>query len=92
MILLSGCCRQIRACRSGTDGKHETTAPSGQNSPRVYRVFRQLESGELIHVASRDQLDGAAEFVEALRAAFPAEYVVRDSDENDIELPERPRI
>jgi hypothetical protein len=58
----------------------------------MYHVFRQLASGELMHVASRDQLEGAAELVEALRADFPGEYVVRDSDENDIELPERPAI
>jgi hypothetical protein len=61
-----------------------------QKGGAVYRVFRQLEGGELIHVASRDQLEGAAELVEALRADFPGEYLVRDCEENDIELPEKP--
>jgi hypothetical protein len=56
----------------------------------VYRVFRQIENGELIHVASRDQLEQAVKLVEALSDGFPGEYVVRDSEENDIEPPERP--
>ena len=56
----------------------------------MYRVFRQIENGELIHVASRDQLEQVVKLVEALSEGFPGEYVVRDSEENDIELPERP--
>ena len=58
----------------------------------MYRVFRQLENGELIHVASREQLEQAVKLVEALSEGFPGEYVVRDPEENDIELPERPAI
>jgi hypothetical protein len=58
----------------------------------VYRVFRQIENGELIHVASRDQLEQAVKLVEALNEGFPGEYVVRDSEGNNIELPERPAI
>ena len=58
----------------------------------MYRVFRQLESGQLIHVAWRDQLEEAAELVEGLRAEFPGEYVVRNSEDKDIELPGRPAI
>jgi hypothetical protein len=58
----------------------------------VYRVFRQIENGELIHVASRDQLEQAVTLVEALSEGFPGEYVVRDSEGNNIELPERPAI
>jgi hypothetical protein len=58
----------------------------------VYRVFCQLESGELVHVASRDQLEQAVTLAEALREGFPGEYVMRDSKGNDIELPERPAI
>jgi hypothetical protein len=58
----------------------------------VYRVFRQIENGELVHVASRDQLEQAVKLVEALSESFPGEYVVRDLEGNDIELPERPAI
>jgi hypothetical protein len=46
----------------------------------------------LIHVAWRDQLEEAAELVEGLRAEFPGEYVVRNSEDKDIELPGRPAI
>jgi hypothetical protein len=49
-------------------------------------VFRQLENSELVHVASRDQLEQAVKLVEALRESFPCEYVVGDSEENDEEL------
>ena len=56
----------------------------------MYYVFRRLENNELIHVASRDQLEQAVELVEALREGFPGEYVVRDSEENDIDPPQKP--
>jgi hypothetical protein len=65
---------------------------SKRGDGNVYRVFRQLENGELIHVASREQLEQAVKLVEALSEGFPGEYVVRDPEENDIELPERPAI
>ena len=58
----------------------------------MYRVFRQLENGELVHVAWRDQLEQAVTLVEAFRDGFPGEYLVRDSNENDIQLPEGPAI
>lgn len=52
----------------------------------VFRVFRQLENGEFVHVASRDELEQAVQLVEALNAHWPGEYVVRDSEGNDVEL------
>ena len=52
----------------------------------MYCIFRQLENGELVHVASRDQLEQAVKLVEALREGFPGEYAVRDSEGNDMEL------
>ena len=55
-------------------------------------MFRQLENGELVHVASRDQLEQAVTLVEALNDAFPGEYVLRDSEGNDIGLPEGPAL
>ena len=42
----------------------------------MYRVFRQLENGELVHVAWRDQLEQVVKLVEALSEGFPGEYVV----------------
>jgi hypothetical protein len=49
-------------------------------------VFRQLENGEYIQIASREELEQAVQLVEALNAHWPGEYRVRDSEGNDIEL------
>jgi LPS sulfotransferase NodH len=54
----------------------------------VYRVFRQLESGEFVHVASRDELEQAVQLMEALNTHWPGEYVVRDSEGNEVDLTE----
>jgi hypothetical protein len=54
----------------------------------VYTVFKQLENGEFVHVAIRDELEQAVQLVEALNAHWPGEYVVRDSEGNDMDLPE----
>jgi hypothetical protein len=54
----------------------------------VYSVFRQLWNGELLHVASRDELEQAVQLVEKLKALWPGEgeYVVRDSEGNDVDF------
>jgi len=49
-------------------------------------VFRQLENGEFVHVAARDELEQAVQLVEALNAHWPGEYVVRDSEGKDVDL------
>jgi hypothetical protein len=54
----------------------------------VYSVFVQLADGEFQHVASRDDLEQAVQLVEALKAARPQEYVVRDSEGNEVDLTE----
>jgi len=51
----------------------------------VYSVFVQLGDGEFLHVASRDDLEKAVQLVEALKASWPQEYVVRDSEGNDVD-------
>jgi hypothetical protein len=43
----------------------------------MYRVFRQLENGELVHVASRGEREKAAQLVESLKVLWPGEYEVR---------------
>jgi hypothetical protein len=48
-------------------------------------VFKQLENGELEHVAYRDELEQALQLVETLCAHWPGEYVVRDSEGNDVD-------
>ena len=54
----------------------------------MYTVFKQLENGELEHVAERNELEQAVQLVEALNAHWPGEYVVRDSEGNDVDLSE----
>ena len=54
----------------------------------MYTLFKQLENGEFVHVASRDELEQVVKLVEALHAHWPGEYVVRDSEGNDVDLPE----
>jgi hypothetical protein len=46
----------------------------------VYSVFVQLGDGEFLHVVSRDDLEQAVQLVEALKASWPREYVVRVSE------------
>ena len=48
-------------------------------------VFVQLGDGEFQHVASRDDLEEAVQFVEALKVTRPQEYVVRDSEGNEVD-------
>jgi hypothetical protein len=54
----------------------------------VYGVFRKLENGEFLEVASRDELEQVLQLVEAFKAHWPGEYVVRDSEGNDVDLTE----
>jgi hypothetical protein len=49
----------------------------------VYSVFRKLENGEFLHVASRDELGQALQLVEALSVHWPGDYAVRDSEGSD---------
>lgn len=55
----------------------------------MYRVFRQLENGEFVHVASREELEQAVQLVEKLNTHWPGEYAVRNSQGNDVDLAER---
>jgi hypothetical protein len=54
----------------------------------VYSVFKQLENGEFVHVASRNDLEQAVQLVETLNANWPGEYEVRDSEGNAVDLSE----
>ena len=54
----------------------------------VYSVFKKLENGEFEHVGSRNDLEQAVQLVEALNAHWPAEYVVKDSEGNSVDLTE----
>ena len=56
----------------------------------MYSVFRQVENGEFLHVACRDDLALAVQLVRELKTFWPAEYVVRDSEGNDVDLQNSP--
>jgi len=45
----------------------------------MYSVLKQLENGEFVHVASRDEFEQAVRLAHALNAEWPGEYEVRDS-------------
>jgi hypothetical protein len=51
----------------------------------VYRVFRQLGNGELLHVASCDEFEKVMRLVKAFKAHWPGGYLVRDSQGNDVD-------
>jgi len=54
----------------------------------VYNVFVRLGDGEFLLVASRDELEQAVQLMEELEASWRHEYVVRDSEGNDVYLTE----
>ena len=51
----------------------------------MYSVFVQLGDGEFLRVASRDDLEQAAQLAGELKIYWPHEYVVRDSEGNNID-------
>ena len=51
----------------------------------MYCVFVQLDDGEFQIVASRDEIEEAAQLIDGLNAYWPRKYVVRDSEGNDID-------
>ena len=58
----------------------------------MYSVHVQLGDGEFLHVASRDELEQAVQLLEAFKTNWPGKYVVRDSEGNDVDLPEQSAI
>ena len=51
----------------------------------MYSVFVRCRDGVFLQVASREELQQALNLIEELMATWPHEYVVRDSEGNDIE-------
>ena len=43
----------------------------------MYRVFRKLQHGETLHVASRDELERAVKLVRELRSLWPGQYLIK---------------
>jgi hypothetical protein len=52
----------------------------------MYRILAQLSDGEFMFVASRNELEEVRQLIEGLNAYWPKEYVVRDSQGNDVNL------
>lgn len=48
--------------------------------------------GKLVHVSSLESLEQARHLAEALYVHCPGEYVVRDSEGNDVRIPERAAV
>lgn len=46
---------------------------------RAYDILRKLETGEILRIASRGDLEQAKELAESLNSYWPADYIVRDS-------------
>ena len=46
--------------------------------PRAYDILRKLENGEVLPIASRNDLSEAKQLAESLNDYWPAEYIVRE--------------
>jgi hypothetical protein len=51
----------------------------------MYSVFTKLNDGEFLFVASREELEQAERLIKGLGAHWPNEYVIRDSEGNDVQ-------
>ncbi|MGC2505182.1 MAG: hypothetical protein WA369_00890 [Candidatus Acidiferrales bacterium] len=49
-----------------------------ENMARGYDILRKLETGEVLPIASRNDLTEARNLAESLNSCWPAEYIVRD--------------
>jgi hypothetical protein len=52
----------------------------------MYHVFVQIGRDDYVFVATREDLEQAVKLVEGLRTCWPREYVVRDSNGNQVDL------
>jgi hypothetical protein len=52
----------------------------------MYKVLKQLENGEFVNVASRDDLYDAMQLAQSLNVHWPGEYEIRDSRSEVIEF------
>jgi len=56
----------------------------------MYTVLKQLENGEFVHVAFRDELEEAVQLAQSLIVQWPGEYEVRDSHSAVVRFPTSP--
>jgi hypothetical protein len=53
----------------------------------MYSIYVRLDDGDFLFVASREKLEQASQIIQELNAAWPREYVVRDSNDNLVDPP-----
>ena len=58
----------------------------------MFSVLTRLEDGEVMFVASREQLGQATQLAQEFNASWPREYVVRDSEGKNVVRSEYPVI
>jgi hypothetical protein len=51
-------------------------------------VLRKIENDEFLHIACRDELERAVQLARELNALWPGEYLVRDSEDKEVDLAE----
>jgi len=54
----------------------------------MYSVFTKSADGEFLFMASFEELKQAAQLVEEFNVNFPHEYIVRDSNGDNVDLNE----
>jgi len=52
----------------------------------LFDIFVKLAEGGFIFVSSREKLEEAVQFMQEFNASWPHEYVIRDSQGNDVDL------
>ena len=58
--------------------KAVATALACSSMSGPYKIFRKLDSGELLWMALRDSLEEAEQLVESFSEHWPGEYVIRE--------------
>jgi len=53
----------------------------------MYTVLKQLEDGQFVQVASRDDLQEALQLAQTLNAEWPGNYELRDSSSALVRVP-----
>ena len=59
---------------------------------RAYDILRKLENGEVMPIASRNDLAEAQDLAESLNFYWPAEYIVRETGSGVEFHPKRERL
>jgi hypothetical protein len=55
----------------------------------MYKVFKLIETGELVGVESCEALEPAVQLVERLNSTWPGTYVLRNEEGNELVLTEQ---